>query len=234
MKIYKITNLLNGKLYIGQQCRASKTYFCGGKYIKSAIRKYGRVNFSKDTVCEGAYTKNLLNELERFYIQAYNSRNLEIGYNLAKGGESCYGIKRSEETKQKIREANLGRKDSPERIKKSVSKRIGRKQTQEAIKKRIESRRGYTHSKETREKISKANMNKVRSLEVRRKISNSNIGKIPWNKGKNTGLIPWNKGKRTGQIPWNKGLRGTPAHVVSAGLSSRRLREKALFLTEQV
>lgn len=53
MYIYKITNLLNGKIYVGKHtCKnIENLYYGSGVAIKSAIKKYGKENFKKDVLC---------------------------------------------------------------------------------------------------------------------------------------------------------------------------------------
>lgn len=50
MIIYKITNLINGKFYIGKQTRIRKNdkYLGSGTLIIKAVNKYGRKNFKKE------------------------------------------------------------------------------------------------------------------------------------------------------------------------------------------
>ena len=94
--IYKITNLLNGKIYIGQtrtslSQRMNKHYSQGKKEgqtgIDGAIFKYGKENFSVE-ILEYCLIEEL-DERERFYINYYNSYN--NGYNLTKGGQDGAG-----------------------------------------------------------------------------------------------------------------------------------------------
>lgn len=89
--IYKITNLLNNKMYIGQsnniQRRFSEHCYKGVKsriVLDSAIKKYGKDNFSFEVLEE--CSKELLNERETYWIEFYNS--VETGYNLSYGGDS--------------------------------------------------------------------------------------------------------------------------------------------------
>lgn len=67
--IYKITNLLNGKMYIGQHTTSNidDGYMGSGLAIQRAIRKYGKHNFSKEWLmfCEDA---DDLNYMERVYV----------------------------------------------------------------------------------------------------------------------------------------------------------------------
>lgn len=96
MYIYKITNLLNGKVYIGQTRRTVEQRYkehiqCAirgdGFYLACAMRNYGIDNFKVETI---ASTDNLerLNELEKFYIREYKSDSDKFGYNLSPGGDS--------------------------------------------------------------------------------------------------------------------------------------------------
>lgn len=126
MIIYKLTNTINNKIYIGfttekkgvkERCRkriAEAKYKSSRKsYILNAIRKYGADVFS----VEQLDTANSLEELKQkeiYYIALYNSTDRNIGYNLTKGGEGNLGLKMSDETKEKIRQKHLGRKDSEE------------------------------------------------------------------------------------------------------------------------
>lgn len=83
--IYKIENLVNGKVYIGQSVHIEKRWqeHCqasANSYIAKAIRKYGKENFSFEILQE---TSNIaeLNSLETHYIYQYNSL-IPNGYNI--------------------------------------------------------------------------------------------------------------------------------------------------------
>ena len=84
MIVYKITNLINGKIYIGQTTRTIEERFEEHKYAKSyigkAIRKYGVENF-KIGIIEQCQTKEELNERELYWISKCNSK-APNGYNL--------------------------------------------------------------------------------------------------------------------------------------------------------
>lgn len=87
--IYKITNLTNGKIYIGQsnnierRFQEHQTKGVNSRIpLDAAIQKYGKENFSYEVVEECAIEQ--LNEKEQYYIQYYNSKN--NGYNCSDGG----------------------------------------------------------------------------------------------------------------------------------------------------
>ena len=97
--IYKIENLINGKVYIGQSKNikqrwkehryrpfnpSSKQYDCP---FYRAIRKYGLENFSF-VILEETSIEDLDNK-EKYWIEYYDSHNKEKGYNLTDGGDSA-------------------------------------------------------------------------------------------------------------------------------------------------
>ena len=85
MYIYKTTNLINGKIYIGKSIRtdqySKENYMGSGTYIQMAFKKYGKENFKKE-ILEYADNKEHLSNLESEYIREYNSADMSIGYNL--------------------------------------------------------------------------------------------------------------------------------------------------------
>lgn len=110
--IYKITNNINGKLYIGQTInfdrRLREHKLAKDNYpIHTAIRKYGWGNFTMEVIDE-AYDRDELNKKETYWVAYYNSTN--TGYNLRTGGAEdmvgennpFYGHSFDEETKQHI------------------------------------------------------------------------------------------------------------------------------------
>lgn len=66
MQIYKITNILNGKIYIGKDEFSNSEYFGSGKLIKRAIIKYGKKNFIKEILEDKIENKKILEEKEIF------------------------------------------------------------------------------------------------------------------------------------------------------------------------
>ena len=92
--IYKITNLINGKIYIGQSVDINKRWrqhkrnsqIKGreyDKYLYRAFRKYGLENFSFELLLECSPQE--LNEKEKYFINLYSSDTL--GYNSQKGNK---------------------------------------------------------------------------------------------------------------------------------------------------
>lgn len=96
--IYKIKNLINGKVYIGQSQNISQRWVAhrsrpfnsnATQYdcpLYRAIRKYGLDNFSFEVLEET--TKDKLNEREIYWIAKFNSNDSIYGYNLTSGGEA--------------------------------------------------------------------------------------------------------------------------------------------------
>ena len=119
--IYKVTNTINGKIYIGQtwntleyrinqHFREAKDNNRTHVYFHNAIRKYGEENFSIEII-DHAETQEELDEKERYWITYYDSNNKSKGYNLDSGGKS--GGKKSESTKRKIGETTLQKWENP-------------------------------------------------------------------------------------------------------------------------
>lgn len=87
--IYKTTNLCNGKIYIGKKQSdrfLGEAYLGSGIRLNAAINKYGIKNF-KVELLDTAINLTELNNKEIYYIDKYKSRDLNIGYNIAPGGD---------------------------------------------------------------------------------------------------------------------------------------------------
>lgn len=108
--IYKITNLINSKYYIGMHVSNSFTnnYMGSGSLIKKAISKYGIENFSKE-ILACSFNREYLAELEEMFItqELVNDKNC---YNLKLGGVGGW-IQKSPtpDTREKISKALKGR-----------------------------------------------------------------------------------------------------------------------------
>ena len=125
MWIYKITNIQNNKVYIGQTIRSVQDRFNRhisdalhdiiNTHFARAIKKYGKENFLIEII-DTAQSQNELNEKEKYWIQYYNS--VKEGYNetdaLSKCGGNTYQSKTEEEMeviKEKIRQTKIGAKN---------------------------------------------------------------------------------------------------------------------------
>ena len=124
--IYKTTNLINGKIYIGQHMgrKFDKYYYGSGIVIKRAIKKYGRENFKVKILYRAKIYKRL-SEAEIIFIDIYNSTNPKIGYNRTLGGEGgTLGRRHTEKEKIKVSNSLKGHFVSEEtRIKLSKSQK---------------------------------------------------------------------------------------------------------------
>jgi len=208
--IYKITNLITGKSYVGQRhiddskSASNDKYMGSGNYIKYSIKKHGLANFKKEILKDKIYCQAAASLLEEIFIKKENTLSPN-GYNLR---SSCLqnGIV-SEKTKLKMRVSN---KSFLPEVRSKISKAL----------------KGIKRSEEFKQKLSITNKGRKHTEKAKKKMQ----GKVSWNKGIKTseetkekmrGKIPWNKGikyhteeakkkmsiTRKGRVPWNKGIK---------------------------
>jgi group I intron endonuclease len=147
-KIYKITCLLNGKVYIGQTTAVGSKwnkYLGGGLHINRATNKYGRCNFVKQVLVT-CTNQDDANEYECLYIELYDSINPLIGYNLKDGGARLVGYTHKKEFNDKRAIAMKG----------DGNHFFGKKHSQEVKDKISKFRTGMKLSKDHCESISKS------------------------------------------------------------------------------
>lgn len=181
--IYKITNQVNGKVYVGQtwvgiqkrfRVHKQQTYK-GCINLHNALNKYGRENFAVELIIVCG-TQDTAYYWERYFIAKYDS--IKNGYNLRDGGHGDYDV-----LSKKISDAMKGRpsplrgrpqtkelvlkrqsknsvmqkgvKKSPEQVAKFVAALTGKKQTPEHIAnmKAAQAAVRYKHSEETLAKM---------------------------------------------------------------------------------
>ncbi len=152
MIIYTITNLITGKIYIGQtaigmikrfnQHIASSMSNRGTSVLHNAIRKYGLENFKIEEI-GGANSQSELNYQEWFLIHKFNCL-APNGYNLREGGG---GGKMSEEAKRKMSKAKVGH----------IPWNKGKKSSEKAKARISAAKKGKKFSKENKKKMSEAN-----------------------------------------------------------------------------
>lgn len=181
-RIYCITCLVNGKMYIGQTVQlldnrwrrhVLSTQRGSDHKFHRAIRKYGEENFLVEEVLTvSAPTKDILKK-KLDYVEMRLIKKLEThkcGYNSTDGGEGTLGLKLSEHAIRKMAESKKRENLTPEKRKRLSESKIGEKNPfyhrthSEDSRKRIsEKKRGENHhffgkkfTDEHRKKLSEA------------------------------------------------------------------------------
>lgn len=177
--IYRITNTVNGKSYIGQSIDIKRRFLdhrCisheGNIHLRYALKKYGKSAFKYEVIEECAVSE--LDERERYYIKTLNPE-----YNILPGGQASHR-RLPEEVKARISEktkAQWRAKTDEERDKIIKNNLIG-------------PAKGHAVSAETREKLRKANFGKKQSEETIEKRKNTFIAK------KQNGYVQTNNGHK--------------------------------------
>ena len=172
--VYKITNTVNGKAYIGISVNEPtqgriKEHLSGrgNRIIARAVKKYGKEVFTYEILEENVFDE-FLPDLEVAYIANFNTV-VPNGYNLTSGGEVAKTL--SDETRCKISDTLTGEKNP----------NFGKPMSDEQRKQISESMTGQKrkpHSAKTRRKMSESNKGKTVSAEARRKISEGLKGRI--------------------------------------------------------
>lgn len=235
--VYKITNLVNGKVYIGASKNIERRWGNHRGSVKSPIHSdleaYGIENFKFEVLLE--CPEDMLCQWERDMIALYDADDPEKGYNnpkdrpySLKNSESHRGRSLSKETRCKVSEALRGHTVSKEtRCKVSESNRgkhstphseDAKRKISEALKGRPSPRKGRPgtpHSDEAKRKISEAHRGKSHSDEAKRKMSEAH-------KGKPSGM--------KGQVAWNRGLKMKP---VSEETKRKLSEAKRLYLQKK-
>lgn len=201
--IYKVTNTINSKIYIGKHTTNNPydEYMGSGINIVRAIEKYGVENFTKEILyCFSDEKEAYLKEAEIVnleFVRSENTYNIAVGGNMVAGswsGENApwYGKHLSQETRSKISKTLKGKYTGEK------NGMYGKCHTQETKDKMSKNHAdvsgeknpmyGKSPSQETRDKISKANKGKhvgeknpmygkQHTQETRDKISKANKGK---------------------------------------------------------
>jgi len=146
--IYKITNLVNGKVYIGQSRDIEKRWnkhrwASHNSHLRAALDKYGFENFSFEILEET--TQDTLNEREEYYVKLYEATDPLRGYNKIEGGIQG---RPTIESRKRMSESHLG-KPHPH--------------TEEQNRKLSEALKGHSVSDAVREHIRKMNASRETS-----------------------------------------------------------------------
>jgi hypothetical protein len=171
--IYQILNTVNGKSYIGSainlqdrwrkhryKCRNNKHE---NDYFQKAWNKYGESVFQFN-VLEYVQNPEWLIEIEQYWIDFMETTNEDFGYNICSIAGSRLGVQHTEQSKQKMSEANKGNQYA-----------IGHKVSVTAKKKISETHRG-----------NKRWLGRKHSNETKIKMKETNKGKSPWRGKKHT------------------------------------------------
>jgi len=199
--IYKITNLLTDRSYVGQHLKRNKKeplndgYMGSGIYIKKSIKKYGKHNFKKEILKDNIHCQTAANIFEEIYIKKENTLhpggyNFKTASSMSGNGNNTKGHKLSEEHKKKISQNHKGGYKKGDKISEDVREKISL-----ANKGQIAWNTGKKASEETKLKMSKArkgkpnikNKGSKRSEEAKLKMSLA--AKARWNKITN---FKWN------------------------------------------
>lgn len=144
--IYRITNNINKKTYIGQHKyeTLNDDYFGSGKILKMAINKYGKSNFTMEYLITKIPSRKYADIAEKRYIEIERQHG-KSQYNILDGGQGFVGGHHSLETRRKIGTASKGNKYA-------LGKNIGNKHalgnhlSEEVRKKMGQSRKGNTNN----------------------------------------------------------------------------------------
>ena len=218
--IYKITNLINGKYYIGQTTMRLKGRFTNHlsearcrrncRYLGNAIVKYGAKNFTVEPLATSIKSQEELDNAEKLWILITRSYDHQVGYNIEFGGNGRGKIApetrqrmsgpKSEAHRQKLSEAAKKRVRHPmsaEAKAKIAAWHLGRKASPETLKKLSESHKGFKPSPEAIAKTRAANLGHKRSYgrkasaETKAKMAESQ--KRAWERCRCVGrsVLPW-------------------------------------------
>lgn len=148
--IYRTTNLINGKIYIGVHFTNNilDNYLGSGKVFKSALLKYGKENFNREILYrfqnrqQAFFCESII--VDKAFIERSDTYNTSLG---GRAGTGMLGKTHSNKARKLISEKQRGipkSKKSKRRMSISAKKRIGEKNNFY----------GKTHSKETKQYIS--------------------------------------------------------------------------------
>jgi len=186
--VYQILNTVTNKIYIGSTVNIDKRqreHFNllqrnkhPNNHLQNAWNKYGFDSFVFELLETTESDKDSIVEREQYYLDTLQPFG-DHGYNICEVAYSCLGIKRSDETKQRLSEAKLGNKNP----------NYGKTASVETRKKLSDAKSGDKHwsygvspSNETLEKIRISCSNKDITDDTRQKLSKS--GKQAWTKRK--------------------------------------------------
>lgn len=187
--IYKITNLVTGKCYVGSAVNISRRWGehktalnnkkHHSKHLQRAWDMYGKDSFEFEVV--ELVEKQLLIQRDQYWIDELSSYGKD-GYNTNPKAASSLGVVRSSETRERISASKMG----------AVPWNKGTKtgpQSPELVERRVGHRRGISRPDDVKEKISKTKKERglvptafvlARSAEVRKRNAELRaLGQLP-------------------------------------------------------
>ena len=227
--VYKATNTVNGKAYIGQTtktiCHRFSQHIRGSLKSVSAfgraLEKYGPGCFVWEIlgVCG---TKNELMDLERRSISKHGTKaDVAWGYNLTDGGEGTAGTKHTPERLKKMSKSMTGKTHTLETRIKISKAGMGRIATRETRDKRSKAMKGVPRTKEWRGNISKAHQGKIHTEHTRRMWAEKEeiLHRIIWGESVCSIALEYGSPRRT--------LSGL-VNVWTDGLWNRNIKKKVV------
>lgn len=208
--IYKATNKINDKAYIGYDKdwpsrikeHERKANGEDGQYFHNAIAKYGIDNFDWQVLLKDATLEDeirLIKENKTFW-------EYRKGYNLTKGGEGKLGYKTSIETKKKISVSHMGKK-------------ITEKQLQ-TLRANAQKMKEQGHTEEVKQKISQSHKGKKFTQEHKKNISLNHASK------KETGSYYQSQEYKEKMSKALKGKKRTPEQIERIRLGALKRKKK--------
>jgi group I intron endonuclease len=163
--IYRIRNLVDGKVYIGQAVNVKKRMYRHlwelrsdrhtNTHLQRAWNARGEHSFVFEIV-EDDIDVAELTQREQYHIDANRSAIQEFGYNKSPAAGSNLGVKYSAESRRKMSEAQKGRTVTDEHRRRIAQSLTGKVASPESIAKRVAKTRGQKRTDETRRRLTEA------------------------------------------------------------------------------
>jgi len=200
--IYKIESGFDGKVYVGSTVSLKNRWKCHrgalrrgdhhSRHLQSAWNLRGEGNFRFVVLWTGPVELRV--EMEQKWINDLGAHDQARGYNMCPVAGSCERRPHTEETKQKIRAAHVGRPKSAihrARVSEGQRGRItssatreklsaalrGKRLSPEQIQRGVEARKGFRHSDETKEALRLTAKGRVATADTRAKLSRAGTGR---------------------------------------------------------
>lgn len=184
MIVYKTTNILTGKVYVGKDLNNNPAYLGSGIKLIHAIKKHGREFFKKEILEECTDPETWVNR-EKYWIKVLDT--IAHGYNIAEGGTGGNTRKgfSKEEKAEYLKRMQKGRRES-NKVREAYDKRKGVPRPEHSQKLKELYRDGIItpHNlgkitpESTRQKISESNRGRKLTLEQKQKIAQAKFKSV--------------------------------------------------------